>query len=573
MGIVELEGHGHSPKLVDIVARPELVHSQASISKALQVLGPHDHCCQIQESPNGWRAQVVPFFQIGALRGERCIYIVSHQTADDVRGLLCEGNIDVAAAEDLDQLVILFERETYTQGGHFDPDRVIALLIAETQKALDEGYSALRVMGDMSWAITGGSGTERLLEYEAKLNRDFFPKYPCTAICTYDRWKFGPGTIKGILLTHPLIMRGERIYHHHPIPPEDLLRDRCNDFEVNCWLQNFEHKQESQERARLLADILERSPQPFAAGLSDGTLIAINHGFCELTGHNREELLKTHWTTNLMPEGWHPKDFEIEPRPLRGDQPRRYQKDYMRKDRSTVPIEILLHKVAAPVGGTEYYFAFITDISERQQVERALKNSLRELHNAIEGTIQVLSRVAENRDPYTADHQRRTAQLACAIARRLGLPQDVVKGIAMAGVIHDLGKICVPAEILSKPGQLSMIERDLVRSHATAGYELLKDVQFPWPIAQIVLQHHERWDGSGYPAGLSGSAILREARIMGVADTIESMSSHRPYRPALGIDKALEEISQNSGVLYDPEVADACIRLFADGTVQLEDLQ
>jgi putative nucleotidyltransferase with HDIG domain len=156
----------------------------------------------------------------------------------------------------------------------------------------------------------------------------------------------------------------------------------------------------------------------------------------------------------------------------------------------------------------------------------------------------------------------RVAHLAIAIAKEMGLSKDQIDGIRVAGIIHDIGKIAVPAEILSKPSQLSEYEFEMIKTHPRVGYEILKQIEFPWPVAQIVLQHHERINGSGYPQGLTGKDILLGAKILGVADVVEAMASHRPYRPALGINEALKEISQNKCVLFDPEVVEACLKLF-----------
>jgi len=208
--------------------------------------------------------------------------------------------------------------------------------------------------------------------------------------------------------------------------------------------------------------------------------------------------------------------------------------------------------------------ALLLEIKERKSVERALKGSYGELQKALEGTINALASTVEKRDPYTAGHQKRVSNLACAIAMEMGLPESTIKGIRMVGFIHDLGKIYVPAEILNKPGQLTDVEYKLIRNHARVGYDILKDVGFPWPIAQVIIQHHERIDGSGYPSGLSGEDILLEAKVIGVADAIEAIASHRPYRPALGLERALEEVSGKKGTLYDPDVVDACLRLFND---------
>ena len=195
--------------------------------------------------------------------------------------------------------------------------------------------------------------------------------------------------------------------------------------------------------------------------------------------------------------------------------------------------------------------------AELRQSEKKQKNNLLE-------SIASLAAIVEMRDPYTAGHQRRVTQLAIAIAKELQLSEDQIEGIQLAGVMHDGGKIRVPAEILSMPRRLTELEFRFIKEHAQGGYEILKTIDFPWPIAQIVLQHHERLDGSGYPNGLKGQEILLEAKIIAVADVVEAMASHRPYRAALGLDKALEEITLNKGKLYEPAVVDICIKLFRE---------
>jgi PAS domain S-box-containing protein len=202
------------------------------------------------------------------------------------------------------------------------------------------------------------------------------------------------------------------------------------------------------------------------------------------------------------------------------------------------------------------------DISDRKIAEKKLQSSMEKLGKALEGSIKAIARTVETRDPYTAGHQQRVADLATAIAKEMKLSEDRIDGLRLAGVIHDLGKVAIPVAILNKPGRISKIELDLIKTHAQVGFDILKTIEFPWPIAQIVLQHHERMNGSGYPSGLSGDEILLESRILGVADVVEAMASHRPYRPALGINTALEEISKNKGELYDRDVVAACLVLF-----------
>lgn len=203
---------------------------------------------------------------------------------------------------------------------------------------------------------------------------------------------------------------------------------------------------------------------------------------------------------------------------------------------------------------------------ERIVAERTaeLRKKTEDLKKTLDEIAHVLALTVEVRDPYTAGHQKRVAKLARAIALEMGLSENVVESIYLAGTIHDIGKLAIPAELLSKPSRLSKDELNLIRPHSQVGYDILKDIEFPWDIAQMVLQHHEKMDGSGYPHGLSGESITLEARILTVADVVESMAAHRPYRPALGIKMALAEIKQNRGVLYDPHVVDACVRLFSE---------
>jgi putative nucleotidyltransferase with HDIG domain len=189
---------------------------------------------------------------------------------------------------------------------------------------------------------------------------------------------------------------------------------------------------------------------------------------------------------------------------------------------------------------------------------------LENLRKGMEDTIQAVASVVEMRDPYVAGHQRRVAQLAVAIAQELGMSREGVEGVHFGSLVHDIGKIYVPAEFLSRPGRLSDLEYKVITSHVEVGFNILKDIDFPWPVAQMIRQHHERLDGTGYPLGLKADQIVKEARIIAVADAVEAMVSHRPYRPARGTEVALQEICRDRGTWYDPEVVDACLRLFGE---------
>jgi len=241
-----------------------------------------------------------------------------------------------------------------------------------------------------------------------------------------------------------------------------------------------------------------------------------------------------------------------------------------RKDGSIVLMEnhlsFMRDEAKKPVG----IISVSHDITARKRAEEELQRSLENLRKSFAATIQVMVAAVESRDPYTAGHQIRSADLARAIATEMGLPPEKIDGIRTVGAIHDIGKLSIPAEILSKPTKLSEIEFSLIKEHARKGYEMLKDVESPWPLAEIVHQHHERMDGSGYPRHLKGEEILMEARILAVADVVEAVASHRPYRPSLGINSALDEIEKNRGTIYDKTVADACLRLFREKGFKLE---
>ena len=204
-----------------------------------------------------------------------------------------------------------------------------------------------------------------------------------------------------------------------------------------------------------------------------------------------------------------------------------------------------------------------------RQKTRHLNQSLEELRSSLEkirmilgGTVLAMSRIVESRDPYTAGHEQQVARIACIISEKLLLPVDRVEAIRIAGQLHDIGKIAVPSEILTKPGRLSPLEMEMVKTHCRNAYDILKAIEFPYPVAKIILQHHERMDGSGYPQGLKGEDILLEARIIACADVIEAISSHRPYRPAMDIDTAMKEITDHRGILYDANVVDACLDIY-----------
>jgi len=227
-----------------------------------------------------------------------------------------------------------------------------------------------------------------------------------------------------------------------------------------------------------------------------------------------------------------------------------------------VPFEVCYSAIRDADGRPFEILAIARNITARKIAEELRAAGTKQAVYALEQTIQSLAMLAEMKDSYTAGHQRRVANLACVIARGMNLDSSTIQGLRLAGLIHDIGKIRVPAEILTSTRRLSPPEMELIKVHPAVAFEVLRSIDFPWPIAETVYQHHERLDGSGYPRRLTGDHIIIEARILAVADVVEAITAERPYRKAIGIDAALEEISKQSGTRFDASAVDACIQVF-----------
>ena len=316
------------------------------------------------------------------------------------------------------------------------------------------------------------------------------------------------------------------------------------------------------------ASIFDNSPEASVYLDEKNKILDINSRFSELFGYKLKEIKGKDINSGII----HPPDKIEEAKRLRKKAIKGYiNYDTIRKkkDGTLFPASVSGSSVLID-GKTKGRIILYQDITQRQQAEQKIKQGYEKLQRTMEATIHTISKIIETKDPYTAGHQYRVSQLAARIAKELKFCPDKLEGIRIASLVHDIGKISIPAEILSKPTELNEIEYSLIKDHSRIGADILKTIDFPWPVAEIILQHHERLDGSGYPQGLKGDEILPEAKIIGVADVVEAMSSHRPYRPALGIDKALEEISQNKGILYDSEVVDICLNLFREKRFKFE---
>ena len=292
-------------------------------------------------------------------------------------------------------------------------------------------------------------------------------------------------------------------------------------------------------------------------------ILRVNQRLCDILGYTREEIEGKSINDITLPEDREIGMHFVSEAVRGGPERTAFEKRYVHRDGHTVWGEVTSSLVRDAQGVPRYFISHLQDITERRE-------SVERLRKALGATVRAISTLVETRDPYTAGHQRRVADLARALAVVMALPEEQIEGLRIAGTIHDIGKVSIPAEILSKPMKLLPIEYSLIKTHPRAGQTILKDVDFPWPVARIILEHHERLDGSGYPEGLKGEESLLESRILQVADVVESMASHRPYRPALGIEAALEEIDRGRGILYDAAVVDACLILFRERQFVLE---
>lgn len=327
-----------------------------------------------------------------------------------------------------------------------------------------------------------------------------------------------------------------------------------------------EHRlRESEERYRTA---IENSNDGVAL-VKDGKHIYVNGKFLEIFGYDNPDDVIGKSTSVVIHPDYHEQQKDFSRRRKEGKQaPNRFEFKGIKKDGTEVFIEASVSETIYE--GEQVLFVFSRDITERKKAADELARTTEKLRRSFIGTLQAVAHTVEMKDPYTAGHQKRVARIARAIAQEMGLAAAMIDNIRMAGAIHDIGKISVPSEILSKPTKLSDVEMAIIKTHSQTGYDILKGTELPQIIGGIILQHHERLDGSGYPNSLKGEEILLEARILAVADVVEAMAFYRPYRPAMGIDVALSEIVKNKGILYDSRVVEVCLTIFREKCFDFE---
>ena len=333
----------------------------------------------------------------------------------------------------------------------------------------------------------------------------------------------------------------------------------------DVFLKMFTVKALNSSDAERYRDFLENIREEYFELDLAGNFTFFNNSVCRVLGYSPEELLGMNYRHYTANEESEKEVFQAFNKVYKSEEPlKEHIWQITRKDGAKRHIEGSLSLKKDSSGKSTGFRVIARDITERRQIYEELNRTLDILRKGISTTIAVMISAIEMRDPYTAGHQKRCADIARAIATEMGLAPEKIDGIRMAGTIHDIGKLSIPAEILSKPTKLTDIEYSLIKEHSISGYEMLKDIESPWPLAEIVYQHHERMNGTGYPRNLKGDEIIMEARIIAVADIVEAIASHRPYRASLGLEAALEEIEKNKGILYDNFVVDACLRLFRE---------
>jgi len=342
---------------------------------------------------------------------------------------------------------------------------------------------------------------------------------------------------------------------------------------IEMALVKFEAETRLKQSERLLSTTLGSLAEAVVSTDKDGRITYLNASAMELLGGSVGRAIGHNWAelfSILDEQTREPMEGLEELCAPHGRAPQCEDMILLTPAGKEVPVAVSVSPLYAPEQGNgredlHGRVLVVRNVAQRKRAEAELLSGIAALRTAFRQTVRALASMAEKRDPYTAGHQQRVARLACAIGRGMGLSEDALEGLEMAGILHDVGKVYVPAEILSKPARLTHLEMGIMKGHPEVGFEILREVDFPWPVARAVLEHHERLDGSGYPGGLRGQDICLEARILAVADVVEAMSSHRPYRAAQGLPVALEEIRSGRGHLYDAEAVDRCLALMQNG--------
>ncbi len=522
------------------------------------------HLCHFYETKQDLLDVLVPYFKAGLDNDELCVWLTSDPLAEsEARAAMVQAVPGFDGYLERRQMQIVPSSEWYRSDGSFTAQTAAGADRNRTSSGAKKRYAGLRATGCAGSLCHGGWEDWAL------------------TICSFPLALFGVRESLDVMARHQLaLIKHDGVWQSvenaaHGMTAEaqtetkDIYRNlfergqHANEVSADQAFEDIE------QRYRLLAD--NASDVIWVTDLNLRP-VYFSPSTTRLLGYTVAEAMEGNLDTALAPDSleralaaFHKAIDWDAARPGGASKAGTLELQFRRKDGSLVWVEATVSFLRDSRGKPVRILGILHDISRRKQAEEQLQHSLDTLERTVESAIQAIASTVETKDVYTAGHQRRVTALACAIAREMGLSGDTLHVIRTAGLLHDLGKISLPTDILTKPGQLTKLELAVIRTHPQVAYDVLKNIEGFDRIALAVLQHHERMNGTGYPSGIDGEKILLEARILAVSDVIEAMFSYRPYRPALGLQKALEEVSRNSGSLYDRDVVDACLAIFRQG--------
>jgi len=513
------------------------------------------HICHFYHTKADLIEILVPYFIAGLENNEFCLWLTDEPLpVEQATEALANKLENLNYYFKRNQIEILNAGKWYTSSNRINTKNILQKLQEKKSSALQQGFEGVRCAGNISWL--DHKNWTQFAEFEKHAD-DFIHQKRIICICSYciDNCR-----------SSDVIDVGNK--HRFTIIQDD---GKCKVTESSEHQRMEKTLRESERRYRTLAENI--SDVIWTIDINNiNKLTYVNPAVTKLLGYNTDEILLKGMEDVFTPNSIETVMKTREKGFISGksdqsilSESTAFELEMIHKSGSVIPVEVKYSFICNSDGQPKEVLAVARDISSRKLAQEQEKQNAEILVKSMEDTIMAMAMIVETRDPYTAGHQRGVAQLAREIAKQMNLTDNVVNGVYFAGLLHDIGKISIPAELLSKPKKLTETEKLFIKSHPLIGYEILKNIKFPWNVAEAIIQHHERMDGSGYPNQLKGTQISIEGRLLAVADVVEAMSSHRPYRPSLGINEALIEISANSGKIYDKNVAKACLEVFSKG--------